>query len=50
MLSDSCEYVTQVGFGVQAVQPRCSYQTIKAFSVELTVISPMLRPCTVYIS
>ena len=29
MLSDSCEHVTQIGFGIQAVQPRCSYQTIK---------------------
>jgi hypothetical protein len=29
MLSDSCEHVTQVGFRVQAVQPRCSNQTIK---------------------
>ena len=29
MLSDSCEHITQVCFGIQAVQPRCSYQTIK---------------------
>ena len=29
MLSDSRKHVTQVGFWVQAVQPRCSYQTIK---------------------
>src|SRR5271154_1991383 len=29
MLSDSRKHVTQVGFGVQAVQPCCSYQTIK---------------------
>jgi len=29
MLSDSCEHVTQIGFGVQAVQPLCSNQTIK---------------------
>jgi hypothetical protein len=29
MLADASEHIAQVGFGVEAVQPRCSYQSIE---------------------